>query len=135
MSRRIFALAALFALLQATACARSPVPTTPPQDLAGETDLAGRRDMAFGAGRCFGKGPGISCSVESPNCGAPFVTCQEGKCCSGIIDPETCVCHCNGGPPCDRGTELCCVGGMNRNLADQGVLRCRWADDCFDRRP
>ncbi len=57
-------------------------------------------------GKCFGK---PSRCISDAQCGPPFSTCQEGACCSGIINPETCVCTCAGGPPCPT-EQACCTG-------------------------
>lgn len=69
------------------------------------------------------------------SCGT-FQRCQLGRCCSGVIDPKTCICHCNGGPPCDEWKgDLCCDGLAKKRLPrppDLGVLKCRAQDECSD---
>jgi hypothetical protein len=77
-------------------------------------------------GKCFGK---PSKCISDAQCGPPFSTCQEGACCSGIIDPETCVCTCAGGPACPAG-QACCTGD-GRGSAARGALKCRDLEECF----
>src|SRR5215470_14825359 len=78
-------------------------------------------------GRCFGKP--AKCAADS-QCGPPFSTCQEGTCCSGTIDPETCACSCANGPACGP-NELCCAGGEWSEPESRGVLKCRPRRDCY----
>lgn len=53
-----------------------------------------------------------------------FSTCQFGVCCSGVLDPETCYCRCNGGDPCVGEKGSCCRQGPDDTLA------CREIDEC-----
>ncbi len=76
-------------------------------------------------GRCFGKKS--RCATDA-QCAPPFSTCQEGTCCSGVLDPETCTCRCAGGPPCSDG-EMCCTGGDGKR--DAGKLECRPMKECY----
>jgi hypothetical protein len=90
-------------------------------------DLSAAPDMAVG--KCFSVGP--HCWSTS-DCGDGVISsCQLGRCCSGVVDPDTCVCHCAGGPPCPGGY-LCCTGSPACYLAqDLGILKCRPEGECY----
>ncbi len=82
-------------------------------------------------GRCFGK---PSKCVSDGQCAPPLSLCQEGTCCSGVLDPATCQCSCGGGPACGTG-ELCCdlpadAIARGKTEAERG-LRCRPVRECF----
>ena len=72
-------------------------------------------------GKCAGKPSRCRHDID---CGPPFNTCQEGVCCSGTLDPETCACRCGEGGPCPA-DELCCPG-------EEKVLKCRPAGECSE---
>ena len=117
----------------ALACNRSQLPARTP-DAA--TDLAVAYDLATsGRGRCWRTPNYATCDAEGHCPEPPFISCQEGMCCSGEVDPATCICHCNGGPPCEatvEGDSWCCRGGTGHNLTDRGVLKCRLFSTCDD---
>ena len=107
--------------LALSGCPRAPVGKPPP-------DAGPQAPPRFKPpGKCFGK---PSKCVSDAQCGPPFSTCQEGTCCSGTLDPETCVCRCGSGPACATG-ELCCPGGEWVEQPDRGVLKCRPVDQCY----
>ena len=91
---------------------------TPPSPVY---DAAVPPDIAYG--RCWGMG--ADCRHDW-NCGGS--TCQQGICCDGDLDPVTCVCHCNGGPPCVTGT-ACCTSFYKAD-PEWNVLKCRKPDVC-----
>lgn len=117
----VILLGALGLALSAGGCTRGPVGRPPP-------DAGPEAPPRFKPpGRCFGK---TSKCASDAQCGPPFSTCQEGACCSGTLDPETCVCRCGAGPECRTG-ELCCPGTAWTEEGSRGVLKCRPLDDCF----
>ncbi len=78
-----------------------------------------------------------NCSGGVRRCAAddycrPTQTCQSGFCCSGELDPTSCVCHCNGGAPCEPTNQACCEGDPKHwpPLPDVGQLKCRSILDC-----
>jgi hypothetical protein len=118
-TRRLSLLALAFALAL-PACQRGPAGRPPP-------DAGPQAPPRFKPpGKCFGKP--ARCETDA-QCGPPFSTCQEGTCCSGTLDPETCECRCGSGPACGPG-ELCCPGGEWVKEKDRG-LRCRPVDECY----
>lgn len=89
--------------------------------------IAALGDLAWAApGRCYGKPS--RCQNDAP-CGPPLATCQEGTCCTGVLDPVTCICHCNGGLPCQADL-FCCTGNSRSPVQDRDVLKCRVQDTC-----
>jgi len=118
----------LLAVIAASlACARAPSKPTP-EELARGQHL--ERPFAP-PGRCFGK---PSKCVSDGQCAPPLSLCQEGACCSGELDPVTCVCSCGGGPACGP-TELCCdlpadAIALGKSEEERG-LRCRPLRECF----
>lgn len=118
-ARRVGRFAMAFALAL-PGCQRGPVGKPPP-------DAGPQAPPRFAPpGKCFGK---PSRCESDAQCGPPFSTCQEGTCCSGTLDPETCACRCGSGPECAAG-ELCCPGGEWSKPKERG-LRCRPLDECF----
>jgi hypothetical protein len=115
----------VLALLTLVSCTKSKKPVASGQEPV-------QKEVSLG--RCFGAG-GVGCQGNS-GCRPPFVTCQEGSCCSGELDPKTCECSCAGGPACGPG-QWCCKGHPNHvpALADLGVLKCRPQTDCIDNAP
>lgn len=85
-------------------------------------------------GKCFAR-VGAGCQSDS-GCRPPFSTCQQGTCCSGELDPETCRCHCAGGPGCQPGY-WCCPGHPNHvpPVEKLGTVMCRPRTDCIDNAP
>jgi hypothetical protein len=112
-------------LLAGVACARAPR-EIPPEELARGQHLA----KPFAApGRCFGK---PSKCVSDGQCAPPFALCQEGTCCSGVLDPATCECSCGGGPACGP-RELCCEPPADAVLRSEETPgpRCRPVRECL----
>jgi hypothetical protein len=101
---------AVTAVLGCGGCAQKRAPPDAGPDLAPKFALPGK---------CFGKPSKCRHPID---CGPPFNTCQEGTCCSGTLDPETCTCRCGDGGPCPA-SELCCPGAEN-------VLKCRSPREC-----
>jgi len=88
-------------------------------------------------GRCFGK---PSKCVSDAQCAPPFSLCQEGVCCSGQLNPDTCECRCGDGPACSP-REVCCdappresvdpAQASGRQAEAKRVLRCQPIRDCY----
>ena len=82
-------------------------------------------------GVCWGGATRSSCNGNG-QCNGPFETCQHGTCCSGLLDPKTCTCSCNGGPECGV-HEACCPGDKSHGrLPDLGVWMCRDSENECD---
>jgi hypothetical protein len=113
---------ALISLVLLAACAETRPPTPPPPA------------DSVTAGKCFAK-VGAGCQSDS-GCHPPFATCQQGTCCSGELDPETCRCRCAGGPGCGPGF-WCCAGHPNHvpPVEKVGTVMCRPETDCLDNGP
>jgi hypothetical protein len=72
--------------------------------------------------------PGLPRCTRDTDCDA-YTTCQRGWCCSGVLDPLTCACSCNGGPPCDPTSQLCCP--EDPRAVTPGPLSCRDRYLCY----
>ena len=117
MSRILLTVFLVFLVGALAACDHNALPALP--------DAAMPPDLEV---NCW-RGTSSRCSGDW-NCSPPLSTCQLGVCCTGIMDPSTCVCHCNGGPPCFPGW-ACCYGNTDRkSVTDPEVLKCRNEQDC-----
>jgi hypothetical protein len=115
-------------VLVSGACQRS----APIGDFGASPDARNAGDASDAVPKCFKTGKFFRC--DTGNACGDFHTCQHGVCCSGELDPETCVCHCAGGTPCFPA--VCCTGDPNAFPvpSDVGTLKCRVADECRPRR-
>ena len=91
-------------------------------------------DMVYVTPKCWDPDRNPIVCRSDRVCG-PFSTCQSGVCCSGVLDPVSCQCLCNGSPePCKFELALCCPGdpqAAGHPLPDLGVLMCRPKEDCY----
>lgn len=134
MWRITFALLIILAGCAKTAKQSQPPPPTVSQEPSAQRSQPNLVQEKVSLGRCFAA-TGVGCQSDS-GCRPPFLTCQEGSCCSGKLDPETCSCSCAGGPACGAG-QWCCEGSSRHvpPLKDVGVLKCRRKTDCLDNSP
>lgn len=78
-----------------------------------------------GGATCFFRVPD-PCFTASDCGGGSWTKCQLGACCPGEIDPITCICRCNGAPPCTGNLQCCTAKGAESD----GGLACRHVFDC-----
>ncbi len=115
MSRRVRWGLVVLALLTGFACGGGCVAKRSPPDAGPDAP-----PKFVLPGKCFGKPSKCRLDID---CGPPFNTCQEGTCCSGTLDPQTCACNCGEGGAC-AGHELCCPD-------DKNVFKCRPLRECY----
>ena len=118
---RMLAFLVFMAGMAVLGCRTSPnEPADGTSDLAAPQFDAATRDY----GICWGSRTRPSCIIDG-HCRPPFETCQHGTCCSGVLDPKTCTCSCNGGEECTAGS-VCCPGDKSHpNVPKLGVWMCR----------
>jgi hypothetical protein len=97
-------------------------------DLAEPPDLTAFPDTAVALGKCYSSAV-VPCLGDWDCWGE---SCQEGMCCSGVLDPDTCICYCTGGSPCPE-SQACCEG--NSLYPDDLGVACRPPYKCYPRDP